>query len=315
MYLVVLLATFMSAIYGYNLSARPDYDRDIPKKKASALMYRFVFQHNTARRILTRIKAATAPGYTNVVPFILPGDLMFSDSNAGEMTGYAMRYDQVHPSASDGSGVTFMLRETDLDSDAKNYLQIGLKLIDGNEMASKVLCVNRMMSCTDADSGNELCKDRSGVTGAAKMCDVDVDPSDPSVITDTCCTSYKARGGTYLVSFMKLDPRWKSRVTGTLNFDFWRAVLERGSGDNIGIITWETDHWKYRGKLVFYPAYAKEYTEWNETHLDRINDPFPTHKMIKTEWNLPVNVFTRDFFKVNNVDYCENGCLFHIRAF
>lgn len=45
MYLMMLLATFMSAIYGYNLSVRSDYDRDIAKKKAMAVIYKFNHQH------------------------------------------------------------------------------------------------------------------------------------------------------------------------------------------------------------------------------------------------------------------------------
>lgn len=311
MYLVVLLATFMSAIYGYNLSARSDYDRDIPKKKAAALMYRFIFQHGFARRLMRRIE-----NNEHASPlFILPGDIMYADTSGEEMSDYTLVYDQTHPSANDGAGVKFLLRESETDADSKNYMQLGLKLINGEEMASKVLCLNRLMTCTADDSDNDLCKARDGTKGAAEMCEVDVDPYDSTIITGTCCGPYKSRGGIYVVSFMKLDARWKGRIDGSLNYDFWRAIQDRGQSDNIGVINWENGAWQFKGKMYFYPSYAKEYDEWIKTHPDRLDDPFPLHKMRKTSWTLPVGVFTRDFFKVNGVDYCENGCLFHIKSF
>ena len=52
MYLMMLLATFMSAIYGYNLSVRSDYDRDIAKKKAMAVIYKFNHQHAAVVRAI-----------------------------------------------------------------------------------------------------------------------------------------------------------------------------------------------------------------------------------------------------------------------
>lgn len=53
MYLMMLLATFLSAIYGYNLSARSDYDRDIAKKKAMAVIYKFNHQHVAVVRAIS----------------------------------------------------------------------------------------------------------------------------------------------------------------------------------------------------------------------------------------------------------------------
>ena len=48
MYIVILLMTYVAAIYEYNLSVRQDYDRDIMRKKASAVFYKFDIQHTRA---------------------------------------------------------------------------------------------------------------------------------------------------------------------------------------------------------------------------------------------------------------------------
>jgi len=314
MYLVVLLATFMSAIYGYNLSARSDYDRDIPKKKASALIYRFIYQHDFATQLLRRVRYKKQPGHENPV-YILPNDVLYADTSGGTESDFTMMYKQTHPSASGNDAVGFLLRESDSDANSKDYMQLGMKLISGNEMASKVLCLDRLMTCTNADNTNTLCKARDGTMGVARDCQIEVDPYDTSVIKDTCCVSYKARGGLFLVSFMKLDARWMSRVTGTLSYDFWRALEKRSFTDNIGVVTWENGAWQFNGRMKFGPAYKQEAEEWGKLHPNIEEEPFPTYKRFKTNWTLPVAIFTRDFFKVNGVNFCDNGCLFRIRSF
>lgn len=55
MYLLMLLATFMASIYGYNLSARPDYDRDIAKKKAASIIFKFGYQFKAVRMVIVDI--------------------------------------------------------------------------------------------------------------------------------------------------------------------------------------------------------------------------------------------------------------------
>ena len=307
----MLLATFMSALYGYNLSARPDYDRDIPRKKAASLIYRFVFQHSFAADLLRRVKNNDS-GHENP-PFILPGDVLYADTGGGANADYTLVYDQTHPSASDGNGTKFPLRK---EAGAnRNYMQEGRKLISGDEMVSKVVCLDRLMTCTNADSGHLLCRAADGSVGYAKMCEIDVDPSMPGVITDTCCVPSKALGGTYLVSFMKLDARWKGRVSGTLSYDFWRAIEVRGFNENIGVITWNNNAWQFKGRMHFYPSFQMEAHNWLETHPNTETDPFPLHRKFRTDWTLPVHVFTRDFFKVNGKNYCDDGCLFRIKSF
>ena len=115
MYLVVILATFMSAIYGYNLSARPDYDRDIPRKKAMAVISRFVFQHSFAADLLRRVKNKDEPGHEEPL-YILPGDVLHADTADNAESNYTMVYDQTHPSANDGDGRKFVLRELNSSS-------------------------------------------------------------------------------------------------------------------------------------------------------------------------------------------------------
>ena len=71
MYLLMLLATYMSAIYGYNLSIRPDYDRDVAHKKAAAVVYKFIYQHNAAKKIVLAVQREE---YTATIPWVQPDD-------------------------------------------------------------------------------------------------------------------------------------------------------------------------------------------------------------------------------------------------
>lgn len=308
MYLLMLLATFMSAIYGFNLSARPDYDRDVARKKAMAIITRFMYHQTFALELAGRIKAKVN-GH-EIPSLMLPEDLIYGevdDTDANQP--YIMIYKQQHPQ---GAGEKkFYLREVSGESDSYNYMELGRKLIPGNEMATKLICLKRSMECEAGDTSDPVCG------GATEMCDMtphEIDDGSGNVmLTGSCCTNYtESRGGGYLVSFMKLDARWRSRVTGGISLDFWRAIEERKYNENVGVITWEGDHWLFRGKLLFLPAYRKFMDAWMEDNPDEI---FPMDLKRMTKWKMPKLIFDEDFFVVNGDNLCANGCLFRIKSF
>lgn len=292
MYLLMLLATFLSAIYGYNLSARPDYDRDIPRKKAMAVLYRFSRHHYYAHRLAARIDSDTtiAPAY------VLPGDIMYARGEA-EMT-----YDGVS--------------DTPVHYNMDGYMEMGRRLYPKEEMTTKIICLDRPVWCTNDDHDDELCIGPDGNKGKARLCESTVDPSNPSLVLESCCEEAGARGERYIVSYRIIDARWTDRVSNAINIDFWRALEGRKALDNIGIITKREDgKWEFRGKMNFKPSYERELREW-ETNEDTKNKVFPLAKRYVTNWILPNSIFDADFFKnYGGNNMCEDGCIFKIKDF
>ena len=311
MYLLMLLATFMSAIYGFNLSARPDYDRDVARKKAMGVISRFMYQHRFATGVISRIKAQT-DGYVppDAPLMVLPEDLIYGDTEEGADKTYTMVYQQQHELGKDES--KFLLREVSGDSLSGNYMLIDRKLIPGDEMATKLICLKRSMECDIGDESDPVCG------GPTEMCDMTPhefdDGSGTKVLVGSCCSSYsESKGGGYLVSFMKLDARWRSRVTGGISLDFWRAIEERKYNENIGVISWDGGAWRFRGRLQFLPAYRKDKEQWEAANdADLV---YPVERKMMTEWVLPKLIFDEDFFVVNGENLCVNGCLFRIKSF
>lgn len=62
MYLWVVLATFISLLYGYNLTVRPDLDRVHAETKASVFIAKLRAQDNAFRTFLLTNPSAVAPG-------------------------------------------------------------------------------------------------------------------------------------------------------------------------------------------------------------------------------------------------------------
>jgi hypothetical protein len=311
MYLLMLLATFLASIHGFNLSARPDYDRDVARKKAMAVISRFMYQHRYATGVFSRVNMQS-DGYEPPVapPMVLPGDVVYGDVDEGEYKHYTMVYQQNHSSGAGEKKV--LLRKVMGEAASDDFMQADRKLFPGDEMATKLICLKRKLECTEADTGDPICG------GPTEMCNMSAHENDDGsgnvTLSGTCCNNSESRGGGYLVSFMKLDARWRNRISGGISFDFWRALEERLYNENVGIINWENGAWRFRGRMLFLPAYRKDMEMWMATNTDE-NAIYPFERKMMTDWVLPKLIFTRDFFTVNGVDMCENACLFRIKNF
>jgi len=316
MYLLMLLATFVSAIYGYNLSARADYDRDIAKKKAMAIIYRFIFQDKSTATLLTNINHGMYKDTGYGLSFVLPDDRVYADYNSSTLTDRekettlfiqqvapgAVGKDYFHLRASKKKGEEGASYQKKLSADV---LEAGKKFYDGSVMVSKALC-------TDKHLGEDGSVDGTGIP--AKSCTPEqvTDPVTGEVtgVTKTCCVKY-----TYLVSYRSLDARWVSRIHKGFNMDFMNALSDRNYTDNIGFITYSDGQWHFKGKIHFEPVFYKDKSAWEAEHSGT-SDYYPIAERNRTTWDLPKAVFDRNYFKdKNNNNMCDEGCLFRIKYF
>ncbi len=297
MYLLILLATYMSAIYGYNLSIRPDYDRDIVHKKAAAVSYKFTHQHSTVRSIV--IKVMNGAYDAKNLRWIMPNDIISASPVSGSVgkngENITLRY-----SPSDGHGaVDISLRKRGrlgaTISGGENVLMMGRFLYPSSEMVSKILCPTGELFNEDAETTCQVPTDADGN------------------ITGTCC-GYGATK--YLVSYRVLDARWVNRLTNGLSVDFIWALRDKDFRSNVGIIMWddEVDAWQFNGRIRMEAVYHNDREQWIEDHKDDgIDLLYPSGLMDRTSWTLPSNVFDRGFFKdAAGHNICDKGCLFKI---
>lgn len=306
MYLLMLLATYMSAIYGYNLSARPDYDRDIVRKKAMAVLSRFIAHHTEVTKFVSKISNGN---YSADISFLLPGDLVYNDHTE---TGDGKEVNLVYNQERTGTEKKVFLRKISGESESEDIMQMGKRLYGGDEMITKIICLDRDMSCTDDNSdGYEFCMGPDGEFGEVQTCQITTDPSDPGQITGTCCNRDH---DVFLVSYKKVDAQWLSKITGEVGIDFTNAIKEREFYNNVGVISWKNGAWQFRGRMKFIPSYKHAEAEWYETHA--IDEAFPSTLKERTSWTLPTAVFDHGFFKdMNDDDMCDKGCIFTIKQF
>ena len=315
MYLLMLLATFISAIYGFNLSARPDYDRDVPKKKAMGIVYKFLFQDKNAVSLLGRVNRGEYENTEYALKWALPGDLIYADFDSSAVDEYNKETTLFYVQNSGGVSVEpFYLRKRGVSSTnptqggkealSDDYLEVGRRFYDGSEMVTKALCLDKAMEIETA----QLC------TPTPKVDEVS---GEIQGYTDSCCNG----NYNYVVSYKKLDSRWVNRINLSVSLDFMNAVVDRDYTDNIGVIHWDEDKnkWLFQGKINFTPVYAKDQEEWEAEHTDEhgVKQAFyPGELRNRSTWDLPSYIFSQSFFKnKDNKDICEQGCLFKIRMF
>lgn len=290
MYLLMLLATFMSAIYGYNLSIRPDYDRDIPHKKALAVQFKFNHQHSAAKKIALNAGAEVYTG--KGIPWMLPGDLIYADTAELNNDKQVLVYKQ------GGHEVSIQVRKKKNDvggTEGDNIMRMGRTLFPSEMMTTQIVCPTKEIDEDDVGVACEPTKDEEGG------------------VTKTCCGDATA----YFVSYRILDARWLNRLTNKVNADFMWAVAKKSYAENIGVVNWDNKRnaWVFTGKIGLYAVYRKDKEEFEKTHNG--DEIYPTSKRNRTEWVLPNKVFKSDFFKYmkgNSLrnDMCKNGCLVKI---
>lgn len=140
MYLLMLLATYMSAIYGYNLSIRPEFDRDVAHKKAAAVAFKFNHQHTTVKNVLVKVWSKSDEFATLLGA--QPNDLIFAkDTYEENEKNLVLIYKQ------GGEEIDVPVRERgrlgETISGGQNLLRPGRLLYDADMMVSKVLCPNQ----------------------------------------------------------------------------------------------------------------------------------------------------------------------------
>ncbi len=302
MYLLMLLATFMASLYGYNLSARPDYDRDMARKKAAAVIYKFIIHHNTLKKVGIDINLGVyeAEG----IDWVLPNDLFYTDFDDSS----AQDNEDIHTFlASGGDKKMIYLRAHDkkgsLNPGGRDYLNVGRQMYDGSEMASKILCLDKQMN--EPDSKN--CTPATDADGN---------------ITGTCCDL--AKGGRFLVSYKKLDARWINRVNGDVSLDFISALNKKQYYERLGVIHWgkgtesNKDGWIFKGKINFIPVFADDMEKWDQEHADAGRDSYPVERRNRSYWEMPTWIFDEHFFKdKEGNDLCskQQPCIFKIESF
>lgn len=283
MYLLMLLATFMSAIYGYNLSVRPDLDRDVPHKKALAVIYKFLYQHDAVKVFITSRNPAS--------DWQQPDDILYGQDD------FILNY-----KCGTGDAVAYPLRRKDrnghsLGSNARDVMQTGRSLYSGDVMVTKLLCPT-----------NEIYEDD------AASCVSTPDPSGSGGIVDSCCAQSKKK---YLISYSKLDARWRNRITGRVNGDFLWALSFQDFKVNIGVITWKDNQWYFQGRTKIEASFYEDKKKYIEEQVaagipeERVE--YPSVLTLRTSWVLP-KVFDENYFKdANAQEMCKaSGCLFRI---
>ena len=349
MYLLILLMTYVSAIYEYNLSVRPDYDRDIARKKASAIFYKFDIQHAKVLSTISFVRSRVDPGDNQVVDPSFPQPNMVFAGSQAECTANTMCNNKKY------HDTTLFFKQ------GTNYIPVYLR----PECPLCVFCdgkTNRCMVDNDGDgileSPGPSSEDCDYINGswyqkimltneeslydetemASKLLCLDnklyEDPHDCEStkdeygnLIDSCCNGTDAgRAYKVLVSYKRVDPRWLNRITNGIAMDFWRAIESRPFYTNIGIVQWDEDKdkWIFRGKTSLFAAYHEKYDAWKaEEEQKMLEDSTYVEKAVPkyikhvTEWELPSNVFDEDFFvDLRGNDMCkENGCIFRLNEF
>ena len=305
MYLLMLLATFMASLYGYNLSARPDYDRDIARKKAAAVIFKFTIQHNAVRKILVNINIGGFKADDGAdIPWSMPGDVFYADFDAGNVQDNEDVHLFIKQEGNDEHLI--LLRDKDntghINPGSKNYLMTGRQVYDGDEMASKIICVDKALN----ESDSKYCTSATDADGN---------------VTQSCC-NMGGLGGRYIISYKQLDARWINRVTGDVSLDFVQAINKKLYYDNVGVIRWREPiggnkkAWQFKGKINFLPVYADDLEKWNKEHNNAVN--YPVEYRNRSEWTLPDWIFKEDFFvgkNGNKICDKDHPCLFKIQSF
>lgn len=194
----------------------------------------------------------------------------------------------------------------------------------GNRMVSRMLCLNKgfdlsddiasaQYSFTDANQLKVMCSDKTSGGG----------------ISQYCCNQPGVRR--YLISYMKIDPRFRNRINNGITIDFYKILGTRKAKENIGIIKPAADgkHYEFRGKIGLRDVYKEEIEAWNadpENHVDGdtskpLKNIFPPEKKNKTYWLLPEYLYKANFFcdgdpgsgGNSSNKLCTTGCLVRIR--
>ena len=195
MYLWVVLATFIAALYSYNLSVRSDLDRTFAETKASVIIAKFRALHNGVKDYFNS-QAPSKTGQTHVTYY--PGDGVNITSQS-ETNDDVLTVDMIR----DYLPVGYAKSEDTIEDIAT--------ITGGGEIVSKVFCF---------EEGN-----------TAQQC---VSGGDGSCCSNNCLEDGTC-AGIYVVSFTQMPSRWINKITAAPNADMKIAVAKvRGYGKTFG---------------------------------------------------------------------------------
>ena len=203
MYLWVVLATFIVALYSYNLSVRSDLDRIYAETKAGVIIAKFRALHNGVAGYFNS-QAPSKTGQTYVTYY--PGAGVNINANS--------------QSSESGNESATQAQKLEIEQ-IRNYLPVGYAksgdtienvatITGGGEIVSKVFCFDEgdtSQQCTSGGDGS-CCSNRCLEEGCA---------------------------GIYVVSFTQMPSRWVNKITAAPNADMKMAVAKvRGYGKTFG---------------------------------------------------------------------------------
>lgn len=204
MYLWVILATFITLLYSYNLSVRPDMDRVHAETKARVVIDKFMAQHNAFKDYLTSLETSKTSQLT--VPYS-PGQ----NINGGNDKDILSSDCKIYSTGQDG----YVQEENkNCEEVIKGYLPLGYKLkdpADPHPIVSEIFCF---------DHDND---------GYAKQCNISQDINGGS-----CCNNNNTE--IFIITYQKLPNRWINKATDNmLNADMLGALSKvPGYGRIIG---------------------------------------------------------------------------------
>ncbi len=138
MYLWVVIATFITILYSYNLSVRPDMERVFAETKAGTMITKFIVQHNSVKQY---IKTPTPEGHTSVSYY--PGTKLQLTAGTGANNSHSITKSEIENA---------------------QVLPSGFSL--DNTMVSKVYCLN--------NDDNDTCTQSGGASGPSCCSNEDV---------------------------------------------------------------------------------------------------------------------------------------------
>jgi len=136
MYLWVVLATFITILYSFNLAIRPDMDRAYAETKASVVLTKFRAQHNAVKDYLNS-QAPAKTGQSRVTYYPGSGYNVTAEGEASNLSAESLR---------DYLPVGYQLEAADGDA--------GSSLVSSN-MVTKVFCFSEGNTAEQCLSGGD----------------------------------------------------------------------------------------------------------------------------------------------------------------
>lgn len=203
MYLWVILATFITLLYSYNLSVRPDMDRVHAETKARVVIDKFMAQHNAFKDYLTSLE--TTKTGQSTVPYY-PGEGLHVNSKHEGRGDLLEDGKQCWTYKKDNNSYT----QENCEDIIRSYLPMGYDLDSSRAIISKVFCFD-----DNVYGDTEQCHSGAGVS---------------------CCNNPNTK--IFIITYQKLPNRWMNKETNMPNADILGALSKvPGYGRIIGYTT------------------------------------------------------------------------------